>query len=314
MTDKGVRPQPSRIQWLRRLASRRRDTVAFVFSGGGPLGALQVGMLKALMEHDIRPDLVVGTSVGALNASWVAFDPNDHGVQKLEATWCRMRDNDLFPGGGRFKASWARMLVRGNRTFENVGIRRLVETSLGRPRFEDAQIPLAVTATDLDTGTEKIFGSGDLLDPILASTAMPGIFPPVPIDGRNYVDGGVANNVPIAPAIAMGANTIYVLDATSHARQRRPLNRPIDYLLHAFSLARSQRYTLETKYYADKAKLVEVPSPVLDFFVPFASLEHTPRLIDMAYQEATSFLDEDGRKSAAPPVIEADVAAITPTS
>jgi len=291
---------------LRRLAYRRKDSVAFVFSGGGPLGALQVGTLKALYEHDIRPDLAVGTSVGALNATWLAFDPTPDGIERLESQWLKMKDTDLFPGGGRFKASWARMLVRGNRIHENVGVRRVIETSLGRPRFEDAQIPLAVTATDLETGAERIFNSGDVIDPLLASTAMPGVFPPVPIDGRNYIDGGVANNVPIAPAVELGATTVYVMDATSHSRQRRPLNRPVDYLLHAFTLARGQRFALETEYYADKVKLVVLPSPWLDFFVPFASLEYTARLIEMAYAETNRFL-ESGELEPSPPEVPASV-------
>ena len=306
MTTRGPRPQPSRAQWLRRLAYRRKDSVAFVFSGGGPLGALQVGTLKALYEHNIRPDLAVGTSVGALNATWLAFDPTPEGIARLETSWLKMKDSDLFPGGGRFKASWARMLVRGNRIHENIGIRRVIETSLGRPRFEDSQIPLAVTATDLETGAEKIFNSGDIVDPLLASTAMPGIFPPVPIGGRNYIDGGVANNVPIAPAVELGATTVYVMDATSHSRQRRPLNRPVDYLLHAFTLARGQRFTLETEYYADKVKLVVLPSPWLDFFVPFASMEYTPRLIEMAYAETKKFL-ESGSLEPSPPEVPASV-------
>ena len=303
MSSRGQRPQPSRAQWLRRLANRRKDSVAFVFSGGGPLGALQVGTLKALYEHDLRPDLVVGTSVGALNATWTAFDPSQEGLERLEAQWLRMRDTDLFPGGGRFKASsWARMLVRGNRIHENIGIRRVIETTLGRPRFEDAQIPLAVTATDLETGDEKVFYSGDVVDPLLASTAMPSIFPPVPIKGRNYIDGGVANNVPIAPAVEMGATTVYVMDATSHSRQRRPLNRPIDYLLHAFTLARGQRFTLEAAHYADKVKLIVLPSPKLDFFVPFASMDHTAKLIEMAYDEVKRYLEAGGHKTGVQPV------------
>lgn len=300
MNQKGQRPQPSRAQWLRRLAHRKRDRVAFVFSGGGPLGALQVGTLKALYEHDIRPDLVVGTSVGALNATWTAFDPTPEGCKRLESSWLKMEDNDLFPGGGRFKASWARMLVRGNRIFENIGVRRVIETSLGRPRFEDAQIPLAVTATDLETGAERVFSTGDIVDPLLASTAMPGVFPPVPIDGRNYIDGGVANNVPIAPAVEMGGTTVYVMDATSHSRQRRPLNRPIDYLLHAFTLARGQRFTLEQQIFSEKVKLIVLPSPWLDFYVPFASLEHTPKLIQMSYEETKRFLDAGGDISEPP--------------
>lgn len=283
---------PSRAQWLRRLASRKRDRVAFVLSGGGPLGALQVGALHALFERDIRPDLAVGTSVGALNATWLAMDPTSAGIAHLESSWRNMKEGDLFPGG-RFKASWARMLVKGNRVFENSGLRRTIENTLGPARFEDAQIPLAVTATELETGAEMLFSTGPVLEPLLASTAMPGIFPPVEVDGRLYIDGGVANNVPIAPAAALGATTIYVMNSTSHTRQRRPLNRPMDYLLHAFTLARAQRLTLEQMYLSDKVRLVMLPTITLDFFVPFASMEHTAKLIEISYEQTSRFLNGD---------------------
>lgn len=281
---------PSRSQWLRRLAQRRRDRVGFVFSGGGPLGALQVGALKALFDHDIRPELAVGTSVGALTATWLAFDPTPLGVARLEAKWRGIKEQDLFPGG-RFKASWARMLMKGDKVFENSGLRRIIHETIGSARFEDAQIPLAMTATDLDTGAEMLFTSGSVVEPLLASTAMPGIFPPVTIGDRTYIDGGVANNVPIAPAATLGARTIYVMNSTSHSLQRRPLARPMDYLLHAFTLARAQRLVLELEYFADKVRLVLLPSVPLDFFVPFASLEHTPVLIERSYEVTKRFLE-----------------------
>ncbi len=298
---------PSRAQWLRRLSSRKRDRVAFVFSGGGPLGALQIGALRALFDHNIRPELAVGTSVGAMNATFLAFDPTPSGIWHLEQLWRGLKENDLFPGG-RFRASWARMLVRGNRVFENSGIRRIVESRLGSPTFEDAQIPLGVVATDLETGAERVFTSGPLIQPMLASAAMPGVYPPVEIEGRTYTDGGVANNVPIAPAVTMGARTLYVMNSTSHSLQRRALTRPMDYLLHAFTLARAQRLTLDKEMFAGKVRLVMLPTPQLDFFVPFASVEFTGRLIEMAYDATSAFLtggdvreiEEDGLEAIVP--------------
>lgn len=295
------RAEPSRAQWRRRLALRRRNSVAFVFSGGGPLGALQVGALRALYENGIRPDITVGTSVGALNATFVAFDPTPEGVTSLANLWIGLTDQDLFPGG-RFKATWARMITKGNRVFDNSGIRRLVTNRLGDASIEDAQLPLGIVATDLETGAERVFQSGPVLEPLLASTAMPAVFPPVEIDGRMYTDGGVCNNVPIAPAVAMGARTLYVMDSTSHSHQRRPLLRPMDHLLHAFSLARSQRLEVERAWYADKVNLIMVPAPALDFFVPFASMDHTQRLIELAYERVSEFLAD------APPAARGDAA------
>ena len=289
MRNQADKSNPSRAQWLRRLAQRRRDRVAFVFSGGGPLGALQVGAVQALFDHGVTPDLAVGTSVGALNATFLAFNPTSSGADSMERMWRNLGDGDLFPGG-RFKATWARFLTKGNRVFENSGLQKLIDSRIGDGRFEDAQIPLAVIATDLETGGEEVFTSGSVRLPLLASTAMPGIFPPVEINGRMYTDGGVANNVPIGPAVTLGAKTLYVMDSTSHSNQRRPLNRPIDYLLHAFTLARSQRLGLEQRIYSDKVRVVMLPAPALDFFVPFASMEYTEKLIELAYANTRRFL------------------------
>lgn len=282
--------QPSRAQWLKRLSSRRRDKVAIVLSGGGPLGAMQIGALRALFEHGVRPDIVVGTSVGAMNAASLAFDPTPEGLADMERKWRSLGEDDLFPGG-RFRASWARMFVRGSKIFENSGLRRMIESTLGpTTQIEDAQVPLGIVATDIETGAERLFTSGPLTEAVLASAAMPGVYPPVEIDGRTYTDGGVANNVPIAPAVEMGATTLYVLNSTSHTNQRRPLVRPMDYFFHAFTLARAQRLTIDMRIYADRVNLILIPTPELDFFVPFASMDHTDRLIDAAYRHAKKFL------------------------
>ncbi|HWC14532.1 MAG TPA: patatin-like phospholipase family protein [Actinomycetota bacterium] len=284
---------PSRAQWLRRLGSRRRDRVAIVLSGGGPLGALQVGALKAIFEKAIVPDIVVGTSVGSLNAAYLAFDPTPEGVLAMERHWRNFTENDLFPGG-RYRAAWARMFVRGNKMFENTGLRRVIERELGADtQIEDAEVPLAIVATDLETGAERVLTSGPLTPALLASAAMPGVYPPVDIDGRLYTDGGVSNNVPIAPAVNLGATTLYVLNSTSHTNQRRPLVRPMDYFFHGFTLARAQRLTIDMRLYAEKVNLVMIPTPPLDFFVPFASMEHTAKLIDLAYEHTRRFLAGD---------------------
>ena len=288
----GSRLAVSRVQWLKRLGQRRRDRVAFVFSGGGPLGAFQVGAVKALVERDILPDLVVGTSVGAINAAHMAFEPSALGVQRLEEAWASLIEKDLFPGSG-FMATWSRMLRRGDRIFDNSGLRELVETGFGPgASFEDAQIPLGVVTTELLTGDERMFTSGPILEPLLASSAMPGALAPVTIDGRRFIDGGVVNNVPITPALEMGASTVYVLNATAHTQHPRPLNRPMDYIMHAFSLARAQRLIVERSKFADqRAEIVMLPVVPLDFFVPFNSFKHTKTLIESSYESTARFLD-----------------------
>jgi NTE family protein len=262
--------------------------VAFVLSGGGPLGALQVGAMRAMLDHGIGPELVVGTSVGALNAAFIAFDPTRAGAVKLESMWRTLANEDLFPTS-RLKAPWTKFLMRGDRVFENTGIERLVIDGLGDVIFEDAHIPLGVVGADLETGEERIFTSGAVLPALLASTALPGVYAPVTIDGRRYIDGGVANNVPVAPALAMGASTVYVLDTTAVNHRRRDLIRPLDHLMHAFTLSRGSRFRVELPFLQTHARVIPIPVPRLDFHVPLASLGYSARLIEISYEAADRF-------------------------
>jgi NTE family protein len=241
-----------------------------------------------MFDGGLAPDLVVGTSVGALNAAFVAFDPTSAGARRLESTWRSLATGDLFPSSRLrgLKAPWTRFLLRGDRVFDNAGIQKLIRDRLGDATFEDARIPLGVVTTDLESGEERVFTSGEITSPLLASTALPGVYPPVLIDGRLYIDGGVSNNVPIAPAIALGATTIYVLDTTARRSTRRALIRPLDYLMHAFALARGNRFRVELPFLEGSARVILVPIPQLDFHVSLSSVQHSVRLIDLAYAEA----------------------------
>jgi NTE family protein len=276
-------------EWRSRLI-RRRDPVAFVFSGGGALGALQVGLLRALMEQGIRPDLVVGTSVGALNAVFIAHDPTNDGVDKLRGIWVRMRRDDLFPGG-RVSSAW-KALRRGSHLYSNSGLRRLLETHIPSETFEELAVPAHVVATKIDTGEEAWFSSGRFVEPVLASAALPGALPPVTIDGVTYVDGGVANNVPVSRAVELGARSIYVLNVNT-AHQHRGLHRPHDFMMHGMVLARAQRYRHDLERYRHEARIVELPAVAVGH-VHLTDLRQTERLIDSAYESARAFLERLG--------------------
>jgi NTE family protein len=265
---------------------RRKGATAFVFSGGGPLGAVQVGLLQALAERSIFPDLVVGTSVGALNATFMAAHPNREGPELLKELWTHMRKDDLFPGG-KLVSAW-HVLKRGSYVFSNLGLRRLIEAELGIETFEGLQIPAHIVATDLKTGEEKWFTSGSLIEPLLASAAMPGVFPPVTIGEATYIDGGVSNNVPVMRAVEAGAKQIYVLNVNA-AGQHRNLSRPHDFMMHGFVLARAHRYRADIEQVKRQARVIEMP--VADVgHVAFTNLGHTQRLIDAGYEAASAFL------------------------
>ena len=272
------------------------------------MGAIQVGYLRALHEAGISPDVLVGTSVGALNAAHVALYPGEPGLDRLERLWRRLRDDDLFPGG-RLRTPWARMFIRCHSVFDNSGVRGMVRSAVGDASFEDATVPLGVTAADLDSGQEVVFRTGPLAPALIASAAMPGVLPPVEVGGRRYIDGGVVDNVPVAPATAMGATTIYVLDASSNRGERRVLERPFDYLMHAFSMARSQRLLIERPHLERLATIISLPKPPLDQVVSFGSMKHTVRLIEHGYDAAQRFLS---RETDAPLPLASDPNPATP--
>lgn len=270
----------------RRRLGRRRHPVAFVFSGGGPLGAVQVGLIQALFAEGIFPDVVVGVSVGAFNAVYVAQEPSPSGAEELREVWMRMRRDDLFPGG-RLVTAW-HALRRGSYVYSNLGLRRLIETEVAETTFEELKIPAHVVAANLETGREAWFSSGPFLEPLLASAAMPGVFSPVVIDGVAYIDGGVVNNVPISRAIEAGARRVYVLN-TSGATQMRDLTRPHDFMMHGMVLARGQRYRHDLEHYRLEAEVIEFPAVEVGH-VPFTNLSQTPRLIEAGFDAGLKFL------------------------
>lgn len=260
--------------------------VAFVLSGGGVLGALQVGQMRALLEANIVPDLIVGTSVGALNGATLAATPTLEGIDALADVWIRLGSDDLFPGS-RIGRAW-RMLRRGEALYPNTGIRTLAD-QIGADSFEDLRIPLRVVASNLRTGKERVFSSGALSERILASTAMPGVFSPVVIEGESFVDGGVVNNVPISIAVEAGAQVIYVLNCLPCTRDDvRQIRRPIDVLVQAYTHARASRLHHDLERYGDNVRFVIPPVPATN--VRFDDNSQAARLIQLGYDSTRSYI------------------------
>jgi NTE family protein len=269
-----------------RTARARRRQVAFVLSGGGVLGAAQVGQMRALIEAGIIPDMLIGSSVGALNAAAIASDPTPAGIARLEQVWVALRGEDLFPGT---RVQRALQIVRkSDHLYSNDGIRALVD-EIPVTLFEEMQRPLSIVTANLRTGAEHIFESGPIEPALLATTALPGIFPPVLVDGELYVDGGVVNNVPISRAVDLGARQIYVLTCGTPKPSAREIRRPYDVLLQAFAHSRAARVELDLRRYADAAdiKLITPPSPRQ---IRFNDASHSAELIEEAYALTRSYL------------------------
>lgn len=242
---------------VRFLQSAQRPQTAFVLGGGGNLGAVQVGMLQALLDRGVTPDVLIGCSVGAVNGAAIAGDPTPAGAERLAAVWCRLRGADLFPSSG-LSSLWA-LAKRGTAMGTNDGLRTLLRDSVPFDTFEDAVVPLHVVATSLATGGERWFSSGPMVAPILASAALPAVYPPVDIEGELHVDGAVVNNVPISRAVALGATRVYVCHVGNFARPRSEPKRPIDVLLQSFSIARNHRFQSEVAQVWPGLEMVVLP-------------------------------------------------------
>jgi NTE family protein len=200
-------------------------TVAFVLQGGGSLTAPQVGMLRAFLEHGLRPDLVVGSSAGALNAVAFAADPSAAGLDRLTELWISLRRRHVAPLSVRALA--CAVTGRGAGIVPVTAFRELLGRGIPARRLEHTAIPAHVVATDLASGHPVVLSSGDTVDALLASCAYPGLYPPVELDGQRLIDGGVAADAPVLQAEALGSTLTYVLPAAAadpgQATPRAPL-------------------------------------------------------------------------------------------
>lgn len=245
----------------------RRHRVAFVLSGGASLGAIQVGMLQALLEHGIRPDVIVGTSAGALNGAWSAAGYSAEGLRELERIWLALRRGRVFPVSPR--TAMAGLIGKRESLISPHGVDAFIRQHLSFELLEDAPIPLHVVATDISDGSEVVLSSGPAHRALMASVAIPAIFPPVELDGRSLVDGGIANNTPISVAASLGADELYVLP-TGLSRGIKAVPRSaLGLILQSAMLMASQRLAVDIQHYQRKVKLHTLllppairPSPV----------------------------------------------------
>ncbi len=216
---------------------------AFVLAGGGSRGAVQVGMLEELIRRGIRADRVFGASVGAINGASYAGNPTLEGIGRMATIWRDVKGTDIFPRG-TFDGPWA-FLQKRAAVHANSGLRAIIEAGIDYENLEDSSIPIEVVATSLTDGRERWIGHGPAVEAILASSAIPSIFPPVSIDDDVLVDGGVVNNVPISRALVAGCDRIYVLLCGPLHYHPRPPRRPAEAALTAFFVAIHARFMRE---------------------------------------------------------------------
>jgi NTE family protein len=197
-------------------------------------------MLRALLERGIRPDLVVGTSVGALNGAAIAADPTLEMAKRLGDVWMNLDEESIF--GGSILSGAANLVRSRTHLHSNRALRVLIERLLPARRFEDLAVPFQCVAASIERAAEHWFQEGFLTDAILASAAVPGVLPPVQIDGEHFVDGGIVNSIPISRAVELGAAEIYVLQVGRIEAPLAPPRTPVQVALVAFEIARRHRF------------------------------------------------------------------------
>lgn len=267
----------------------RRRRIAFILSGGGSLGAVQVGMLRALFEAGIWPDLILGCSVGSINGAGFAADPTLRGVARLERIWRRLADGnpDLMPSN-RFPVA-VQLARKGMALHDPEPLENLLRDELPVGNFSQLQIRFQCVATDVETSSERWFATGPLVPALMASASLPAVYPAREVEGRAYIDGGVLNEVHGLRAVELGASELYVLHVGHLDEKLREVQRPFDGVVQAYWIHR--RFRLEDN-------LARIPSHCVVHRLPagptprlrFDDFSRGPELAQTAYERSARYL------------------------
>jgi NTE family protein len=258
-------------------AGSNSTRTALVLSGGGSRGAVGVGLYKALVELGIPLDFIVSSSIGAITGALIAAGMSP---MELESHWKSLRTSDVI--GSRWQ--FLRLLLGAPSAYTNGSLRNLLRRVLPVRSFSELRIPLAIATTDLETGETIVLNEGDLIEAILASTALPGLFPPIAWRGRRLVDGGLSNNVPIDLAIERGADK--VIGMLCGCTRGLPAHANfVTVLGQSFSLALNARYRCDAQMYKPQTQL-HILEPCFDPALDLLDFDHASSLIEPAYQYA----------------------------
>ena len=238
---------------------------AFVFAGGGSFGAIQVGMLHSLAAHGVVADMVVGSSVGALNGAFYAGDPTLGGVQRLAAVWRGLQRHDVFPLGW---GSLLGFLWRRDFLIPHDGIRKLVDDHIPYRNLQDARLPVHIVTTDIISGDSVVLSEGSTAEAIVASTAIPGAFAPIRHNERFLADGAISSNTPIRVAVGKGASRLIILPTGHACASQAPPVGAVANALHALTLLIARQLVSE----------LEGLGPGIEYFVvpPLCPLVGSP--------------------------------------
>jgi NTE family protein len=270
-------------------------TTAFVLGGGGVLGAVEVGMLQALFERDITPDVVLGTSIGAMNGALVARRPDSGVVPRLLELWTEAAGSGRELLGGSALRTVRTAVASGTHLYSAEPLARRMAEELGDLVFEDLPITFQVCAASIERSAEHWFTSGRVVDAVMASAAVPGLLPPAKVDGEHYLDGGIVNSIPLGRAVSLGATRVFVLQV---GRLDRPLTaprKPWEVARVAFEVARRHRFVRELDELPDDVECHVLPargtSGKDDTILASRDFGSVERRIEATYAATSAYLD-----------------------
>jgi NTE family protein len=266
-------------------------STAFVLGGGGVLGAAEVGMLRALLERDIIPDLIVGSSVGALNGALIAAEPSLATVDRMVQVWTGLSNRDVF--GGSVLGQLSTLARHGTHLHSNDGLRQLMDAELGQRTFADLSVRFECVAASIERASAVWFSSGLVAPAVLASCAVPGLLPAVEIEGEHYFDGGLVRSIPIGRAAELGAQRIFVLHVGRLEQPLQPPTRPWQVAVVAFEIARRHQFGEELAGLPETVDVSILPSgaspPTLS--MRYRSISGVQQRIEAAHAAASAYLD-----------------------
>lgn len=273
-------------------------TTAFVLTGGGSLGAVQVGMLQALAERGVKPDLLIGTSCGALNAAWVAGHGTSPGsLNELAAVWTNLRRSDIFPVDSR--QVFRGLLGLSPAVVSNRKLRQFIDTHASIQDLAQAQVPTHLVAADLLSGRDVLISTGDLATGVLASCTIPGVLPPVEHTGTQLIDGALARHTGIAQAVVLGASVVYILPTGAACALPRAPRSAAGVALHSLTLLIQQRLIHEVAA-LQAATTIKLLPPLCPLAVSAADFSHAKELITRARRSSLEWIDSGGTELAEP--------------
>jgi NTE family protein len=270
---------------------------AFVLAGGGSFGAIQVGMMHSLAAHGISADMVVGSSVGALNGAYYAGDPTLNGVLQLETIWRGLTRQDVFPITWRTLLGFIR---RRDFLIPHDGIQKLIDDHLPYRNLEDARLPLHIVTTDIVSGDSVVLSEGPADQAIVASTAIPGAFAPVRYKDFYLADGAISSNTPVRVAVAKGARRLIILPTGYACAMHTPPSGAVASALHALTLLIARQLVGELEGLGPDIEYFVVPPlcPLVGSPYDFSrSADHIARAID----STDAWLGQNGLKQGSIP-------------